>query len=316
MTAKDSNDSDSGKESTRFIQRSDTLRMELKQAKQQDACLILIRGFPQGQRYFLSKPEMIAGREQSCEIALLDQSISRKHAIIKQTDKEVTITDLGSSNGTFINDKKIEAHQTKNLNKEDILQLGNLIFKFLPAGELETLYLGNMATAAYTDALTSIHNKAYLMQILEAESKRSFSLKSPMSLIFFDIDFFKKINDGFGHDAGDYVLKTLSKTIKEEHIRDRDIFARYGGEEFVIILLNTEQTTGELRAEQIRKGIESQVFTYETKNIPVTISLGVTSLDLDKETDITEILKQADQALYQAKNAGRNQVKTYQPRTK
>src|SRR6478609_2426419 len=113
---------------------AETLKKELAKAKEQAACLIIIRGQPQGHRYFLTQPEMTIGRDPTTEIAPADQSISRRHAKIHQVDNQVTITDLGSSNGTFVNDKKIEPGIPVTLEKEDMIKMGNFIFKYLPAG--------------------------------------------------------------------------------------------------------------------------------------------------------------------------------------
>src|ERR1700712_2530407 len=114
-----SNDRDS--EKTAVISGDqETLKRELQKAKEQAACLIIIRGQPQGHRFFLTQPEMIIGRDANADIVASDQSISRKHAKIEQTDGKVTITDLGSSNGTFINDIKLEPAASSFLEKEDM----------------------------------------------------------------------------------------------------------------------------------------------------------------------------------------------------
>src|SRR4051812_17966510 len=112
---------------------AETLRKELQKAKEQEACLIIIRGKPQGHRFFLTQTEMTIGRDPSADIVLSDQSISRKHAKVSKEGDQVKLTDLGSSNGSFVNDKKIEANASVLLAKEDMVKLGNCILKFLPA---------------------------------------------------------------------------------------------------------------------------------------------------------------------------------------
>ena len=156
-----------------------------KKAKEQEACLIIIRGVPQGHRFFITQSEMTIGRDPDADISISDQGISRKHAKITKEASKIRLTDLSSSNGTFVNDKKISAQESVLLAKEDMIKLGSSIFKYLPAGELETLYLGNLESAAHTDALTRIYNKGYLTQVLDAEFKRAKALHTHLSLIFF-----------------------------------------------------------------------------------------------------------------------------------
>jgi len=284
-----------------------TLNKELQKAKEQDGCLIIIRGTPQGHRFFLTQTEMTIGRDPAADISVNDQSISRKHAkVTKQADK-VLLTDLGSSNGSFINDKKLAPNQTVQLAKEDMIKLGNSIFKYLPAGELEIVLYGNLGSAAHTDAMTRIYNKGYLLEALEAEFKRAKALHTDFSILFFDLDHFKKVNDTYGHDAGDYVLKEFTQLVRSSHLRPKDIFARYGGEEFVVLLGNTGGKAAFELGEKIRSAVETHAFIYEGKRLPVTMSMGIAELRADIESAQT-LLKAADKALYSAKGGGRNRV--------
>jgi diguanylate cyclase (GGDEF)-like protein len=284
-----------------------TLKKELQKAKEQEACLIIIRGQPQGSRFFLTQNEMTLGRDATADITVADQGISRKHGKFTKANGKVNYTDLGSVNGTFINDRKLNAQEVVQLAKEDMIKIGNTILKYLPAGELEILFYGSLGSAAQSDPMTQIYNKGYLLEALEAEFKRAKALHTEFSLIFFDLDHFKKINDTFGHDAGDYVLKELTKLVRSSHIRPKDVFARYGGEEFVILLLNTSGNDACDIAERIRAGIQAHHFTYEGKRLPVTTSLGVADLQSGIES-AQALLKKADKALYKAKSEGRNRV--------
>lgn len=285
-----------------------TLNQEMATAKEQEACLIIIRGTPQGHRFFLTQDEMVLGRDPSADLSILDQSISRKHAkVTKAANNKVLITDLGSQNGTLINDKKLKPNEPRPLAKEDMIKLGSTIMKFLPQGELETLYLGNLGSAAHTDSLTKIYNKRYLLEVLEVEFKRAKALHTDFSLLFFDLDHFKKVNDTHGHDAGDMVLREFAALVRTNHIRPKDVFARYGGEEFILLLANTGLKDAADIAERIRSAIETHAFIYEGKRIPVTTSMGLAELKTGIESAGT-LLKHADQALYAAKNAGRNRL--------
>jgi diguanylate cyclase (GGDEF)-like protein len=285
----------------------ETLNKELQRAKEQEACLIIIRGTPQGQRFFLTMPEMIIGRDPAADIVLSDQTVSKKHARVINEGQRARLIDLGSSNGTFVNDRKKSAGEETILVKEDMVKLGNTILKYLPAGELEILFYGSLGAAAHTDALTRIYNKGYLLEALEAEFKRAKALHTEFSMVMFDLDHFKKVNDGYGHDAGDYVLKEFANIVRTGFLRPKDVFARYGGEEFVILLANTNAHAAAEVAEKIRAAIQTHAFVYDGKRLPVTTSLGVSELRSDVESALT-LLKMADKALYAAKSGGRNRV--------
>lgn len=305
-------DEDTG-EKTVVLNKTDPelSRKNKEELKGADSCLIIIRGTPIGHKILLSGTEMVIGRDDTADITISDQSISRKHARITRVKKgeteTVSVTDLGSSNGTFVNGKQLKAKETTELHKEDVLKVGNTSLKFLPAGSIETLAYGQITDAANQDGLTKIYNKGYLLQVLEVEYKRIKALGGDLGLIFFDLDHFKKLNDTYGHDAGDYVLKEFSAMIKANHVRPKDIFARYGGEEFVILQLNTNLETSMTIAERIRDAVEKHNFVYEGKKLTVTSSIGVSTLG-PTVTSATELMKRADKALYQSKTGGRNRV--------
>ncbi|WP_457640738.1 GGDEF domain-containing protein [Persephonella sp.] len=160
---------------------------------------------------------------------------------------------------------------------------------------------------AEIDPLTGIYNKSKFNQLLQLELERSKRYGRPLSLILFDIDYFKKINDTYGHQAGDYVLKTLAQIVSS-NIRATDYFARWGGEEFVILAPETDIEGAQILAEKIRKTIEEYPFDTVGK---VTSSFGVTEASLKDTPD--SFVKRADVALYKAKDRGRNRVEIELP---
>lgn len=286
----------------------ETINRELQKAKESPACLILIRGTPTGHRYFIEKDEMIIGRDPSSDISISDPLISRKHAKITREGTVIKIEDLGSSNGTVINGKKLEAGNVAKLAKEDMIKMGNSIVKYLPAGEIEIIYYGNLNQAANTDPMTKCFNKGYFLEAIEAEVKRAKALSSQLALLFFDLDHFKKVNDTYGHDAGDFVLKEFSNLVRNSGvINPKDIFARYGGEEFCLVLLGVDSAKAQDAAEIIRAKVQLHEFNYEGTRIPVTTSMGVAELKSEIET-AQDLIKTADKALYQSKQNGRNRV--------
>jgi diguanylate cyclase (GGDEF)-like protein len=299
---------DSKDRTTTLVLDQETINRELQKAKEQPACLILIRGTPQGHRFFITEDQMTIGRDPSADLCVADQSISRKHARVTRTEHGVTLEDLGSSNGTSVNGKRLEPGNVVTLAKEDLVKLGNSIVKYLPAGEIEIVFYGNLNQAANTDPMTKCFNKGYFLEAIEAEFKRAKALSTPLSLIFFDLDHFKKVNDTYGHDGGDYVLKEFSNLVRSLGvIQQKDIFARYGGEEFCLLLPSTVLQDAEKTAELIRGKIQGHSFTYEGKRIPVTSSLGVSELRFDME-NASDLIKSSDKALYESKQGGRNRV--------
>jgi diguanylate cyclase (GGDEF)-like protein len=215
--------------------------------------------------------------------------------------------DLGSSNKTVINGKMVDPMTPYRLKNNDQIKTGNVIFKFLESGNLEAITNKELNEKAEKDALTGAFSKGALLEKGPEAMKRSEFLVEPFSILVFDIDFFKKINDKFGHAAGDYVLKTLSQIVGQKMVRANDYFARYGGEEFVILLNNTPIKTALEVAERIRTTIETSLFEFDGKQIPVTISVGVAQRQAT-ESSWESFFQRADEALYKSKQSGRNQV--------
>ncbi|PPC89591.1 MAG: GGDEF domain-containing protein [Methylobacter sp.] len=158
---------------------------------------------------------------------------------------------------------------------------------------------------AYTDPLTRTNNRASFDSALKREISLANRNSNNMSIIFLDIDHFKRINDDYGHSCGDFALASVAGWIKDS-LRDSDLIFRYGGEEFVILLSNTDFNGAKLLAERIRKTIENHTLAYGMDALKITASLGVSSLG---EGDSAEsIIERADTAMYEAKNSGRNRV--------
>ncbi len=169
--------------------------------------------------------------------------------------------------------------------------------------------LNRLENMAYTDGLTALFNYRYFIRELEKEIKRAKRYNYEISLIMIDIDDFKKVNDLFGHNTGNAVLKKLSEILSSS-IRDIDIIARYGGEEFVILLPNTKKENAKILAERIRRRVEER-FEIDSQSLPsITITLGISSFPRDGR-DMEELIKKADIALYYGKNMGKNTTVLY-----
>lgn len=282
----------------------------MKQANEAPPALVVLMG-PTGyvgRQFPLTNAEVIIGRSVESQIFIDDKSVSRSHARLDVAGTEVVLMDLGSSNKTVVNGASLNPMTPYRLKNNDQVKTGNVIFKFLEKGNLEAITNQELNEKAQKDALTGAFSKGALLEKGPEAIKRSEFLNEQLSVLVFDIDFFKKINDNFGHAAGDYVLKELVAIISKKLVRgSTDFFARYGGEEFVIILQATPTKTALDVAERIRTTIESATFEFEGKTIPVTISLGVASR-MPNETQWEILFQRADEALYRSKQSGRNRV--------
>ena len=158
---------------------------------------------------------------------------------------------------------------------------------------------------AITDVLTGLHNRRYMESHLATLVEQANARGKPLTLLILDIDFFKSINDTYGHDAGDDVLREFAHRLKKS-IRGIDLACRYGGEEFVVVMPDTDMTVAAMVAERLRRRIASEPFKIAQGDKSVTISIGIAALGA--EDTPAQVLKRADQALYRAKHEGRNRV--------
>ncbi len=175
---------------------------------------------------------------------------------------------------------------------------------------MENLELANreLAKLSVTDALTKVHNRRYFDEVLRKEYDRSARGSGPLALLLVDIDFFKKINDTVGHLGGDECLKLVAAALSGSVGRSTDLVARYGGEEFALVLPGTDAPQAMEIAERIRKAVEDIQFIYRGRRVPVSVSLGVIARVADPSRPLSEFIREADQALYAAKAAGRNRA--------
>jgi diguanylate cyclase (GGDEF)-like protein len=271
-----------------------------------DACVVHIypTGAGMGTRYPLGEAPMVLGRGSDCDIRINDHSVSRRHARIQPGADGYYAVDLQSTNGTFVNDVPASICKLKD---GDYLRVGNCIYRFLAGGNVEAEYHEEIYRLTIIDALTDTHNKRYLLEFLDRELSRSARYRRPLSLIMFDIDRFKTINDELGHLGGDFTLRELAICVKGS-IRKEELFARYGGEEFTIVLPETNLDNGLLVGERIRSLVEKHPFQYEGKTFPVTISVGMSATNGDEVLTPHQLVGQADEKLFAAKHQGRNRV--------
>ncbi|MFO0561819.1 MAG: GGDEF domain-containing protein [Polyangiales bacterium] len=271
-------------------------------------CLVIIysRDVNQLGRRFVLDPNgtvSTVGRGADNAIVLDSETCSRKHARFERRGEVWWISDNGSTNGTYVNDEPIKSAA---LRRGDHIKVGDTIFKYLSGSDVEAEFIQTIGELMVTDGLTRAHNRRYLTEHLETELQRARRYRRPLSLVMFDLDKFKGINDNYGHLAGDHVLKETAALVKRM-INEGVIFARYGGEEFSLLMPETELAVAVKLAESIRREIEKHPFVFDGVRLPVTVSMGV-SVATEYTTSAEEFIKAADEKLYDAKHGGRNRV--------
>jgi diguanylate cyclase (GGDEF)-like protein len=267
------------------------------------ASIIVIYGPDLGKRLQLGTAPFEIGRSARCDLPIDQESVSRHHARITFDGKSYWIQDLGSTNGTFVSDIAVQKQQ---LSDGEQVRIGRSILKFMTGENVEVQYHEEIYRLMTVDGLTQIYNRRYFNEALEREMNRSQRYQRNLSLIMFDIDFFKRVNDSFGHLAGDHLLRHIASIVKPRLRRD-DIFARTGGEEFAVILPEIAIEGARITAEKVRRIVETSQLIHERQTMRCTVSLGVAGLRSDFATP-EDFYKAADALMYKAKQAGRNQV--------
>ncbi len=268
------------------------------------ACVVVIAGLSIGEKIALSKGRMVIGRQADSDICFDDALVSRHHAeIVTRPDGTSVLRDLDSRNGTLCNDQPITERV---LRDGDVMWIGRSVLKYLAPDSAESMYVSVMADRARLDGLTGLVNRRTFQEYLDRVVSRCRNLHEPMAVILIDVDHFKRVNDTWGHLAGDSVLKELASLLKHA-VRPTDLLARYGGEELGLVVPYTTVVEALGVAERMRTTVAANRFVFNGQRIPVTISLGVADL-VDQIDSAEALLQSADTALYAAKQKGRNRT--------
>jgi two-component system cell cycle response regulator len=275
-----------------------------------EACVVVLYGPELGRRATIGRGTFQIGRSSKNELPIDQESVSRHHARITSAHggRAYAIEDLGSTNGTYVNDEKVNKGERSPLKDGDQIRVGRSILKFMSGTNLEANYHEEIYRLMTVDALTQVYNKRYFSEALEREYNRAIRYKRDLSLVLFDVDHFKKVNDEHGHLAGDAVLRQVAAEVKPK-LREQDIFARVGGEEFAALLPEINHEGAMATGEKVRRIVEAAKFDAEKVVVRITISAGVTSLD-PRGRDPNSLFERADAALYEAKRKGRNRVQS------
>jgi diguanylate cyclase (GGDEF)-like protein len=279
------------------------------ESPKQYAALIVMRGAEIGRDFRLRRSGMVIGRSPTADVCLPDERASREHARVdyggtgRGDGAMFVLTDLGSTNHTFVNSKRTESAQ---LRDGDKIQIGDTVLKFVVLDRIEASFHREVRDRISYDQLTGLLTKETLYLAFERELERCLRYGLPLSVLMMDLDRFKSVNDGHGHLMGSHVLGEVGRLIRQ-NVRSADVSARYGGEEFVTYLAEADMEGAALAAERIRAAIEAHVFVLGGVSIRVTISIGVATAPAHGRT-IDELVAEADRALYRAKETGRNRV--------
>ncbi len=291
-------------EATRVSQIVD-LKSLLAKNKRDRAYLVVLAGSNVGEMYKLEEAEILIGRASNAGIRLNDEGVSRRHARIAKDADSIIVEDLQSANGTLVNGEPVARRV---LVDGDKVMLGSTsVLRFGYHDEVDESFQQQMFDAALRDGMTGAYNKKFFSDRLESELAYAKRHNTHLSLLLFDVDHFKRVNDTYGHLAGDNVLVQLSK-LTQGTLRTEDVFARYGGEEFAVYCRAVPLETAGIVGERLRALVESYQFMHEGQRMPVTISIGVAAFPITPASNGPELVAAADEALYEAKRCGRNRV--------
>jgi len=269
--------------------------------------LLVLTGPEQGSVFTLLPPSASIGRDEGSAVQLSDDSVSGVHARITLGTQGPWIEDLGSRNGTFVNDERVGTPRA--LFDGDHLRFGSdTVVRFWMMDDLEQHALTTLFTLTLRDPLTRLYNRRYFNERLSSEFHFARRHRTELAVFLIDIDHFKAINDAHGHQMGDSVLRLVAGSI-ERVMRPEDVVARFGGDEFTIIARATSERNAEIFAERICHRIEELSVELPEGSLRLTVSAGVARMTFDSAIiEPATLVSAADDALYRAKAAGRNQA--------
>lgn len=281
-----------------------------QEAPPAQAYLVVLAGARMGEMFKLTADRTVIGRSPQADIRILDDGISREHCEVVAGAGGHLLRDLGSTNGTVVKGVCVQEHALADGDK--ILVGSNTILKFTHHDALDETFQRQMFESALRDDLTKAFNKKYFMDRIESEFAYAMRHHIPLTLVSFDLDRFKQINDTHGHPVGDRVLQEAARRVQET-IRVEDVFARVGGEEFSVICRGTDGKQGHIVAERIRAAIGARPVVLDEGTLPITVSVGLATVPGHGLKDAAAFIAAADRALYDSKHGGRDRTTVYRP---
>ncbi len=268
--------------------------------------LLQYDGNAPGKRFVLTDIAILIGRKADrVQVWIDDASVSREHCRIEFKGQRAMVTDLSSKNHTYVNDTEVTTAEAE-LCHSDILRVGDIHLRYFAHGCAEQLLFDKIYRMAVQDRMLEIFRKDYMQEKLDEEFRFARVKNTALSVIFMDLDKFKNVNDTYGHDAGDLVLKEVCNAVKPT-VRKEETFGRFGGEEFCLVLPRTPLNEATAAAERIRQTVQKIKIVYKDVTIAITASLGVATLT-PAMISAQDLLKLADEMVYASKKNGRNCV--------
>jgi len=283
--------------------------------------LVFLRGELMAAPIPLERDQVVLGRAVEADVRVNDFRVSRLHARISaELDPETQvkryrIKDLGSTNGTLLNGQQISEAL---LTEGDKVTIGDHIFRFEMLDEIDHEFQQRIHRLLAHDELTGLLSSKSFLSELRREAALAEEESKPFCVLMMDVDYFKNVNDSYGHLVGSQTLEELGQVLKRA-LRAGDVAARFGGEEFAAFLLEADYAQGLVAAERVRSAIEQHAFSAVRKGTidqprthQVTVSIGIAAFPDDAQDPI-QLIEFADSALYRAKSSGRNRICAYRP---
>jgi two-component system cell cycle response regulator len=271
--------------------------------------LITVKGGIPGAMLRVAAGGTRMGRSSDNTYPFREASVSRHHAALAiDTQGVIRITDLGSTNGTYLNDRRLPEHTAVRVKDGDRIRLGStVVLKFVRLDPCDEQFQREMFERTVRDTLTSLYNRTFFLNQVGPLAQFNAVRGLGLAVLMLDIDHFKRVNDTFGHDVGDHVLREVAGVLREA-TRPEDLVARYGGEEFIVALPVSAPDQATERAERIRATLAERRIVADGITLRVTASLGLAFAPPDRLCSASTMITAADRCLYQAKNSGRNRV--------
>ena len=316
MSSQNNDDDDNGQ-----TRSSRSIGLKKSTQKERRPALVSLRGELLAVPIPLERDLVTIGRALEADVRLNDNRTSRLHARIRREIDPVTreslhrIADLGSTNGTLVNGELITEVE---LRDGDKIEIGDHLFRFDMLDEIDREFQQQIHRLLAHDELTGLLTSKSFFSELRREAARAEAESRPFCVLMMDLDYFKEVNDTYGHLVGSKTLEETGRVIKAA-LRAGDVAARFGGEEFAAFLLEANYAQGIIAAERVRAAIEEHSFSasrLSDTGAPeihhITISIGVAAYP-DDSRDPIQLVELADSALYRAKRSGRNRICAYRP---
>jgi len=268
--------------------------------------LIILSGTEQGKRFLLDKQINTFGRGSEVDIMISDLKTSRLHGAFIIGDEKILLEDYHSTNGVYVDGNRVTKCE---VDPKSRIRIGNTTIRIDFKNSVEAEFEDNLVAAATTDPLTGLLNRRSFAKFALDEIAFCIEHDCFTTIAVCDADYFKKINDRFGHPTGDFVLKHLARTI-QGNFNDGDLLARYGGEEFIVLLRRSGPDICQNACKKLISAVSSHEILFEGHSITTTISVGMCSRKGAAIGSLDEMIKRADEALYLAKNNGRNRFES------